>query len=227
MVNLKTAQERKMTNGKPTIKFYGGTEKRIRHRLGLGSAETTSVEDVLRIAKIHNYNIQSIQRRHWVLKVDNFHRIFTGASKIGTCTFDYDVGIDSTEAVIGIYESRSFDPDYGIGRIFGYLFNFNNARVKRQADLAEQCYQSISFPNNKEKIIRKLLGLAETQKFDKDSLIQLGQYHGYDVHRCKEGCEKHLNLYPNSVNQVKGKRYFQMTIGHNDNVESIKEVRTV
>ena len=216
-----------MTNGRPIIKFFGGNEKRIRHRLGLGSAETISEEDVLSIAKIHNYNIQSIQRRHRVLKVVNFHRIFTGASKIGTCTFDYDVGIDSTAAVIGIYESRSFDPDYGIGRILGYLFNFNNARVKRQAEWAEQCYQSISFPNNKEKIIRKLLGLAETQKFDKESLIQLVQYHGYDVHRCKEGCDKHLNLYPNGVNQVKGKRYFQMTIGHNDNVESIEELRSV
>lgn len=216
-----------MTNGKPIIKFYGGSEKRIRHRLGLGNTETISLEDVLSIAKIHNYNIQSIQRRHWVLKVDNFHRIFTGESKIGTCTFDYDVGFDSSGAVIGIYESRSFDPDYGLGRIFGYLFNFNNARVKRQADWAKQCYQSIRFPNNKEKIIRKLLGLAETQKFDKSSLIQLGQYQGYDVHRCKDGCDKHLNLYPSSANEVEGKRYFQMTIGDNDNVESIKEIRSV
>lgn len=209
-----------------SFNFYNGPEKRIRHRLGLGNATSIGIDDLLRIAKIHDYHVELVNCTHWEFSGSKFYRIFTGESYIGTCMFYYDVGIDSKGLVTDIFEGHSLDPDYGIGRFLAYVFNYNNARDRRRAEWAERRRLSIQFPHNKEKKIRATLGLAETQQFVKTDLIELSSLHGYEVQHCDTSGGNLFNLNPVCSKLSKRKRkFFQMTVADNDKVESIIEVQ--
>ena len=209
-----------------SFNFYNGPVKRIRHRLGLGNATSIGVDDLLKIAKIHGYHVELVNVSHWEFSVSKFYRIFAGESYIGTCMFYYDVGFDSRGMVTDIFEGHCLDPDYGIGRFLAYVFNYKNARDRRQAEWAERRRQSIQFPHNKEKKIREILGLAETQHFKKTDLIELSSLHGYEVQHCNTSDGNQFNLNPVCSKRSKRKRnYFQMTVTNNDKVESIIEVQ--
>ena len=89
-----------------TINFIGAPEKRVRHRLGLGSLNRIKIDDLLGIAKILKYGTEFRNHSNCFLKSDKYYGIYTGLSKLALCVLDYDVAYDADGYVTDIFEAR-------------------------------------------------------------------------------------------------------------------------
>ena len=81
-----------MTNvSNKTINFIDAPEKRVRHRLGLGSLNRIKIDDLLGIAETLRYSTEFVDSRNSTLNSDKYYSIYTGVSKLALCVIYYDV----------------------------------------------------------------------------------------------------------------------------------------
>ena len=89
-----------------TINFIGAPQRRVRHRLGLGSITRIKINELLEIAKHLGYPTEFVDSKNGILKSDKYYGIYTGFSKLGLCVLDYDVAYDADGYVTDIFEAR-------------------------------------------------------------------------------------------------------------------------
>lgn len=216
-----------MTNfANKTIRFLGGSEKRIRHRLGLGSFKTMKIDDLLGIAKILGYDTEFRNVNHSELASDSYHCIYTGFSKLAVYVYDYDIAHDADGNVTAIFEDRGEYADFGIGRIFAWIFKYSQMKALVINERNEDNEFCIKFHGNSEAKIRKVLGLAERKQFSREQVLRLANLHGYMELSCKNNALNQLKVYPTDFPNKSRQHYFQMTIGEHDMVDSIIEIKS-
>ena len=91
----------------------------------------------------------------------------------------------------------------------------------------EQPEYFVEFPSNREAKIRRLLGLADRRQFTRDQVLKLANVHGYQELDCKSNGPNQFKVYPKDFHERRRKHHFQMTVGENDMIKSIVEVKTV
>ena len=175
-----------MTNlsNKP-INFIDSPEKRVRHRLGLGSLNRIKIDDLLGIAETLRYSTEFVDSRNSTLNSDKYYSIYTGVSKLALCVIYYDVAYDADRFVTDIFEARPGYADYGIGRIVEWIFRPEKMRALVLRISNEQPEYFVEFPSNREAKIRRLLGLADRRQFHRDQVLKLANFHGYEELDCK------------------------------------------
>ena len=217
-----------MTNlsNKP-INFIDSPEKRVRHRLGLGSLNRIKIDDLLGIAETLRYSTEFVDSRNSTLKSDKYYGIYTGFSKLGLCVFDYDVAYDADGYVTDIFEARGGDADFGIGTLLDWIFRPEKVKALVLRVSNEQPEYFVEFPSNREAKIRRLLGLADRRQFHRDQVLKLANIHGYQELDCKSNGPNQFKVYPKDFDERRRKHHFQMTVGENDMIQSIVELNTV
>ena len=210
-----------------TINFIGAPEKRIRHRLGLGSVTRIKIDDLLGIAKILRYPTEFRNCSNCFLKSDKYYGIHTGFSKLALCVFDYDVAYDADGYVTDIFEARGGYADYGIGRLVEWIFRPEKMKALVLRISNEQPEYFVEFPSNREAKIRRLLGLADRRQFHRDQVLKLANFHGYKELDCESNGPNQFKVYPKDFHERRRKHHFQMTVGENDMIRSIVELNTV
>ena len=210
-----------------TINFIGAPEKRIRHRLGLGSLNRIKIDDLLGIAKNLGYSTEFADSKNGILKSDKYYGIYTGFSKLGLCVLDYDVAYDADGYVTDIFEARGGDADYGIGTLVDWILRPEKVRALLHRSSNEQPEYFVEFPSNREAKIRRLLGLADRRQFNRDQVLKLANVHGYQELDCKSNGPNQFKVYPKDFHERRRKHHFQMTVGENDMIQSIVELNTV
>ena len=217
-----------MTNlSNKTINFIDSPEKRVRHRLGLGSLNRIKIDDLLEIAKTLRYAAEFRTHSNCFLKSDKYYSIYTGFSKLALCVIYYDVAYDADGYVTDIFEARAGYADYGIGRIFEWIFRPDKMKAYVLRDSNEQPEYFVQFPSNREAKIRRLLGLADRRQFHRDQVLKLANFHGYQELDCKSNGPNQFKVYPKDFHERRRKHHFQMTVGENDMIQSIVELNTV
>ena len=214
-----------MTNlSNKTINFISSPEKRVRHRLGLGSLNRITIDDLLGIAKILGYVTEFRNCSNCFLKSDHYYGIYTGFSKHALYVLDYDVAFDADGYVTDIFESRGEFPDFGIERILDWIFRPDKMREiqRRNSDELEEYF--IEFPSNREARIRRSLGLADRRQFHRDQMLKLANFHGYKELHGKSKDPNQFTVYPADFDKRRRKHCFQMTVGENDMIQSIVEI---
>lgn len=216
-----------MTNfANKTIKFLGGSEKRIRHRLGLGLIKTIKIDDLLGIAKILGYDTEFRNVNHSELASDSYHCIYTGFSKLAVFVYDYDIAHDADGNVTAIFEDRGEYADFGIGRIFAWMFKYSEMKAFVINERNEDNEFCVKFSGNSEAKIRNVLGLAERKQFNREEVLKLANLHGYRELSGKNNAPDQLKVYPAELPNKSRKHHFQMTVGENDMVDSIVEIKS-
>ena len=210
-----------------TINFIDSPEKRVRHRLGLGSLNRIKIDDLLGIAKVLGYVTEFRNCSSCFLKSDQYYGIYTGFSKHALYVLDYDVAYDADGYVTDIFEARGEFPDFGIARMLDWILRPDKMREvqRRNSDELEEYF--IEFPSNREARIRRLLGLADRRQFNRDQVVKLANFHGYKELSCKSNGPKQFKVYPGDFDKRRRKHHFQMTVGENDMIQSIVELNTV
>ena len=217
-----------MTNvSNKTINFIGAPEKRVRHRLGLGSLNRIKIDDLLGIAKILGYVIEFRNCSNCFLKSDQYYSVFTGFSKLAIYALDYDIAFDTDGYVTDIFEDRGEYPDFGIGRLVEWIFRPEKVKALVLRVSNEQPEYFVEFPSNREAKIRRLLGLADRKQFKRDQVLKLANVHGYQELACKSNGPNQFKVYPKDFHERRRKHHFQMTVGENDMIQSIVELNTV
>ena len=217
-----------MTNASnKTIKFTGAPEKRIRHRLGLGSLNRIKIDDVLEIAKILKYGTEFRNCSNCFVQSDKCYLICTGLSKLALCVIYYDVAYDDDGYVTDIIEDRAGYADYGIGTLVEWIFTPEKVRALLNRSANEQPEYFVEFPSNREAKIRRLLGLADRRQFHRDQVLKLANFHGYEELDCQSNGPNQFKVYPKDFDERRRKHHFQMTVGENDMIRSIVELNTV
>ena len=217
-----------MTNvSKKTINFIGAPEKRIRHRLGLGSITRIKIDDLLGIAKILKYGTEFRNHSNCDLKSDKYYGIYTGFSKLALCVLYYDVAYDADGYVTDIFEDRGGYADFGIGTLVDWIFRPEKVKALLHRSSNEQPEYFVEFPSNREAKIRRLLGLADRKQFHRDQVLKLANFHGYQELDCKSNGPNQFKVYPKDFHERRRKHHFQMTVGENDMIQSIVELNTV
>lgn len=154
-----------------------------------------------------------------MLGSEGYYSIFTGFSKLVIYSFDYDIAQDADGYVTDIFEVRGEYPDYGIGRLLAWIFNYKKMKAWASSDSIGE--QIVSFPNNRETRIRNLLGLAEQKQFNRDQVLKLANIHGYKERYCEKNSANQFSVYPKNADGLAMNHYFQVTLGDNDMIESI------
>ena len=217
-----------MTNlASKTINFIGAPEKRIRHRLGLGSITRIKIDDLLGIAKNLGYPTEFVDSRNSMLNSDRYYSVFTGFSKLAIYVLDYDIAFDADGYVTDIFEDRGEYPDFGIGRMVEWIFRPEKMKAYVLRCSNEQQEYFVEFPSNREAKIRRLLGLADRRQFKRDQVLKLANVHGYQELDCKSNGPNQFKVYPKDFHERRRKHHFQMTVGENDMIQSIVELNTV
>ena len=217
-----------MTNvSNKTINFIGAPEKRIRHRLGLGSINRIKIDDLLEIAKILKYGTEFVDCRNSMLKSDKYYGIYTGLSQLALCVLDYDVAYDADGYVTDIFEARGGYADFGIGTLVDWIVRPEKVRALMHRCSKEQPEYFVEFPSNREAKIRRLLGLADRKQFKREQVLKLANVHGYQELDCKSNGPNQFKVYPKDFRERRRKHHFQMTVGENDMIQSIVELNTV
>ena len=170
-----------MVNQVKNIRFPSGYEGSIRNRLGLGKVNQISLNKLLELAKVHNYVWRQIEIDHWLFSSNPYYTVNTGGSKNGRYTQDFDLGVDDKGMVTNIVENRSYPPDFGICEMLSNLFKVGT-KLKNKNSLAEVVPRKpITFPCGKEKQIRYILGLADSDSFRRSDILRLAKFHGYET----------------------------------------------
>ena len=217
-----------MTNvSNKTINFIGAPEKRVRHRLGLGSLDMIKINELLEIAKNLGYSTEFVDCRNSMLKSDKYYTVFTGFSKLAIHVLDYDIAFDTDGYVTGIFEDRGEYPDYGIGTLVDWIFRPEKMKALVLRCSNEQPEYFVEFPSNREAKIRRLLGLADRRQFHRDQVLKLANFHGYKELDCESNGPNQFKVYPEDFHERRRKHHFQMTVGENDMIQSIVELNTV
>ena len=217
-----------MTNvSNKTINFIDAPEKRVRHRLGLGSLNRIKIDDLLGIAKILKYGTEFRNCSNCLLQSDKCYTICTGFSKLALCFIYYDVAYNADGYVTDISEDRAGYADYGIGTLFEWIFRPEKVKALLHRSANEQPEYFVEFPGNREAKIRRLLGLADRRQFKRDQLLKLANFHGYQELDCTSNDPNQFKVYPKDFHERRRKHHFQMTVGENDMIQSIVELNTV
>lgn len=203
------------------FRLFGAPEKRIRHRLGLGRKKSITLDELHCISNLLGYPVHFYERKHWELESQGYYRIYTGDSKFNTRTYHYDIGVDSQNFVTAIFEHRSTDPDYGIGRILAKLFGYGRRGSKDVTKIEQKPASVIAFPKNMEKKIREVLGLANLRQVNCEQVVQLAKIHGYSTQLDRGDSINQLNVHLTEHDDGKFERQLQMTVGANDMIQSI------
>ena len=216
-----------MTNvSNKTINFIGAPEKRVRHRLGLGSLNRIKIDDLLGIAKILKYGTEFRNCSNCDLKSDKCYLICTGLSKLALCVLYYNVAYDADGYVTDISEYIGGYADYGIGTLVDWIFRPEKVKALLCRSAKEQPEYFVEFPSNREARIRRLLGLADRRQFSRDQVLKLANFHGYEELDCTSNGPNQFKVYPKDFHERRRKHHFQMTVGENDMIQSIVELRT-
>ena len=202
-----------------TINFLGGPEKRIRHRLGLGRIKSIKLDDLLEIAKILGYTVEFCDYESCDLGSDSYYTIYTGFSKLAIYVISYDIAQDADGFVTDIFEVRGEYADYGLGNLLSWIFKYKQMKALSEIDLVVE--KRIGFPNNREKRIRKLLGLAERRQFSRDQVLTLANMHGYKERYCDQNNANQFSVYPKTTEGLALRHHFQLTVDEDDLIQSI------
>ena len=214
-----------MTDDTKTIQFPEGFERSIRNRLGLGQVQQVDIRSVLELAQVHKYLWDSYGTGHWAFSSAGIYRIYTGDCKSGWYTQNFDLGVDQEGMVTHIVECRDYPPDFGIGDFLASIFKFGT-KDDEIKDLAESDSKKIvEFPHGKERKIREVIGLADSNYFHRSDILTLAKFHGYqeDSGGSKTG---HLfRIHPSSSEQDAFKPRLDLAIDSEEAVRSIVAIR--
>ena len=185
-----------MAQGIRKISFPKGYEKSIRNRLGLGRRQLISIEGVLELAKVHKYNFYHWNGEHWAFKSSGYYSIYTGDGKSGWYTQNFDLGVDCNGMVTHIVESRGYPPDFGISDMVKNLFKFGTKDKALDFVVEVNPKKTVEFPKGKEKKIRQILGLADSNSFQWNEIQTLAKFHGYATENGKEDVKHTYRISP-------------------------------
>ena len=214
-----------MADDTKTIQFPEGFERSIRNRLGLGQVQQVDIMSVLELAKVHKYLWDSYGSRHWAFSAPKIYSIYTGDCKSGWYTQNFDLGVDHDGMVTHIVEGRDYPPDFGIGDFFAGIFR-RGTKNNELENLAESDSEKIvEFPDGKEKQIREVIGLADSNYFHRSDILTLAKFHGYkeDSGGSKTG---HLfRIHPSSSEKRAFMPRLDLAIDSEEAVRSIVAIR--
>ena len=214
-----------MTIRSNEILFPEGFERSIRNRLGLGQVQQVDIRTVLEVAKVHKYFWESIGSRHWAFSAPKMYSIYTGDCKSGWYTQNFDLGVDQDGMVTHIVECRGYPPDFGIGDFFASMFRFGTKDNKVKDLVASDSKKMVEFPNGKEKQIREVIGLADSNYFHRRDILTLAKFHGYTE---GTGISKTSDLFrisPSSAERKARKPCLEVVVDNDEAVRSIVAIK--
>ena len=138
----------KMT-GEEKIQFPRGYEKSIRKRLGLGNRQHVDIDSVLESAKVHRYKWKRWTGEHHIFSSSGYYSIYTGASKGGWYTQNFELAVDNDGSITHIIESRGYPPDFGVNEFFARLFRLRTKTNPNQVMNEEFLEGAKSLPTTK------------------------------------------------------------------------------
>lgn len=173
-----------MTKKTNNIHFPEGCERSIRNRLGLAQLTQIDIGTALELAKVHKYQWDITESEHWAFKAPKIYSIHTGDCKSGWYTQNFDLGVNQDGMVTHIVENRGYPPDFGVGEFLASMFRFGNKDKDQVEAIEAHPKKTVEFPTGKETQIRHVLGLADSDCFEKNDIFTLAKFHGYTADTC-------------------------------------------
>ena len=210
-----------MTGGANDIKFPRGYEKSIRNRLGLGQVREIGIDSALELASVHRYNWYQWDFKHWAFDSFVHYSIHTGMCKSGWHTQNFDIGVDADGMVTHILESRGYPADFGWYDFVSNLLK-RDFEKKRLGVATGDCLDKVvEFPHGREKVIRQVLGLADSDCFHRNDIMTLAEFHGYTEDTCISKNSDLLRISPSFAEQKTLKPCLEIVIDNDEAVRSI------
>ena len=214
-----------MTIRRNEIQFPEGFERSIRNRLGLGQVQQVDIKSMLELAKVHKYLWDSFGSRHWAFSSAEMYSIYTGDCKSGWYTQNFDLGVDQEGMVTHIVECRGYPPDVGIGDFFASIFKFGT-KDDEIKDFAESDSKTIiEFPNGKEKKIREVIGLADSNYFHRSDILTLAKFHGYQEDSSGSKTSDLFRISPSFGTRKGRKPCLEVVLDNDEAVKSIVAIK--